>query len=177
MSRGCATTRDEAQDLFQDLLIGVTQFFRDPVEFGILEREVFPELLAGKTAADTLRIWVLGCATGEEAYSLAMLLREAMARLDTPPHRADLRDRHRRAVARGRADRPLPAGDREGRVAGAARAMVHEGGRHLRHPQGPAGDVHLLRPQRHQGRALLPHRPRLLPEPADLPQQPTCRIG
>jgi two-component system CheB/CheR fusion protein len=77
--------RQEVQDLFQDLLIGVTQFFRDPHEFEVLEREL-PRLFEGKNSEDQFRVWVLGCATGEEAYSLAILLREHMATLDNPPH-------------------------------------------------------------------------------------------
>ena len=76
--------REEVQNLFQDLLIGVTRFFRDPAEFEILEREI-PRLFEGKNAGDQLRVWVLGCATGEEAYSIAILLREHMATLDHPP--------------------------------------------------------------------------------------------
>lgn len=76
--------REEVQHLFQDLLIGVTQFFRDPAEFEALEREL-PRLFAGKGAQDQFRVWVLGCATGEEAYSIAILLREHMATLDHPP--------------------------------------------------------------------------------------------
>ncbi|EJT00967.1 CheR family methyltransferase [Rhizobium sp. CCGE 510] len=78
------TSRDEVQNLFQDLLIGVTQFFRDPGEFEALEREI-PRLFEGKEPTDQLRVWVLGCATGEEAYSIAMLLREHMATMDYPP--------------------------------------------------------------------------------------------
>jgi two-component system CheB/CheR fusion protein len=74
----------EVQDLFQDLLIGVTQFFRDPQEFDVLEREL-PRLFEGKEPDDQFRVWVLGCATGEEAYSIAILLREHMATLDRPP--------------------------------------------------------------------------------------------
>ncbi|MBB2676179.1 UNVERIFIED_ORG: two-component system CheB/CheR fusion protein [Rhizobium esperanzae] len=77
-------SRDEVQNLFQDLLIGVTQFFRDPAEFEALEREI-PRLFEGKEPGDQLRVWVLGCATGEEAYSIAMLLREHMATMDYPP--------------------------------------------------------------------------------------------
>ncbi|ANL37531.1 MULTISPECIES: CheR family methyltransferase [Rhizobium] len=77
-------SRDEVQNLFQDLLIGVTQFFRDPGEFEALEREI-PRLFEGKEPGDQLRVWVLGCATGEEAYSIAMLLREHMATMDYPP--------------------------------------------------------------------------------------------
>ena len=76
--------RQEVQDLFQDLLIGVTQFFRDPREFEVLEREL-PRLFERKGAEDQFRVWVLGCATGEEAYSLAILLREQLAILDHPP--------------------------------------------------------------------------------------------
>jgi two-component system CheB/CheR fusion protein len=79
------TEADEIDHLFQDLLIGVTQFFRDGPEFALLEREVIPKLFEGKTANDQLRVWVLGCATGEEAYSIAILLREHMAGLDVLP--------------------------------------------------------------------------------------------
>jgi two-component system CheB/CheR fusion protein len=63
--------------LFQDLLIGVTHFFRDPAAFAALEREVIPHLFDTKGADDTVRVWVPGCATGEEAYSIAMMLRQA----------------------------------------------------------------------------------------------------
>ena len=76
--------REEVQYLFQDLLIGVTQFFRDPAEFDVLEREL-PRLFEHKGSDDQFRIWVLGCATGEEAYSIAILLREYMATIDHPP--------------------------------------------------------------------------------------------
>ncbi|MGA2126866.1 MAG: chemotaxis protein CheB, partial [Xanthobacteraceae bacterium] len=62
--------------LFEDLLIGVTNFFRDPGIFERLETAVVPRLFDGKGASDTIRVWVPGCATGEEAYSIAMLLRE-----------------------------------------------------------------------------------------------------
>lgn len=77
--------RDEVHNLFQDLLIGVTQFFRDPLEFEALEKEI-PRLFDGKGPGDHLRVWVLGCATGEEAYSIGILLREHLATLDSPPH-------------------------------------------------------------------------------------------
>lgn len=76
--------REEVQRLFQDLLIGVTQFFRDPQEFDLLEREL-PALFRNKSPEDTIRVWVLGCATGEEAYSIAMLLKEHAATLEFPP--------------------------------------------------------------------------------------------
>ena len=76
---------DEAQLLFNDLLIGVTQFFRDRREFDYLEAQVVPRMFEGKARADQLRVWVLGCSTGEEAYSIAILLLEYASRLETPP--------------------------------------------------------------------------------------------
>ncbi len=57
----------EGDLLFRDLLIGVTSFFRDPETFAVLERTVLPKLFAGKNADTTVRVWVPGCATGEEA--------------------------------------------------------------------------------------------------------------
>ncbi|HEY1932210.1 MAG TPA: CheR family methyltransferase [Acetobacteraceae bacterium] len=72
--------------LFHDLLIGVTAFFRDPDIFEAIRHSVVPLLFAGKSAESTVRIWVPGCSTGEEAYSLAILLREHMASLAQPPH-------------------------------------------------------------------------------------------
>ncbi|MCB8820903.1 PAS domain S-box protein [Microvirga rosea] len=80
------TQPDEPQSLFNDLLIGVTQFFRDRREFELLETQVIPKLFEGKSRNDQIRIWVLGCSTGEEAYSIGILLREHMARLDEVPH-------------------------------------------------------------------------------------------
>ncbi|EIC19469.1 chemotaxis protein CheB [Thiorhodovibrio frisius] len=72
--------RHELQALLKDLLIGVTSFFRDPEAFALLEHEVMPALLQHKKPGDPVRIWVAGCATGEEAYSVAILVREAMER-------------------------------------------------------------------------------------------------
>ncbi len=69
-------TPAEAEALFRDLLIGVTNFFRDPEAFKVLEDRVIPRLFAGKAANDVIRVWVPGCSTGEEAYSLAILLAE-----------------------------------------------------------------------------------------------------
>jgi two-component system CheB/CheR fusion protein len=70
--------------LFKELLIGVTSFFRDPAAFEALEKEALPELLAGKAAGDTVRFWSAGCSTGEEPYSLAILLHEYMEREKKP---------------------------------------------------------------------------------------------
>ena len=76
---------EEAGQLFQDLLIGVTHFFRDPEAFEALTEKVFPALFEGKDADSQVRVWVPGCATGEEAYSLAILLREHLDRLEARP--------------------------------------------------------------------------------------------
>jgi two-component system CheB/CheR fusion protein len=75
---------DEVQALLRDLLISVTNFFRDQQAWEALEA-IVPTLLADKTANDQLRVWVAGCATGEEAYSVAILLYEAASTLAQPP--------------------------------------------------------------------------------------------
>jgi two-component system CheB/CheR fusion protein len=66
----------EVEALFRDLLIGVTNFFRDPAVFKVLEEQVIPKLFAGKSASNMIRVWSPGCSTGEEAYSIAILLAE-----------------------------------------------------------------------------------------------------
>ncbi|MDQ2646292.1 MAG: PAS domain-containing protein, partial [Myxococcota bacterium] len=71
---------DELDALFRDLLIGVTRFFRDEEAFEQLSSKVIPELLSQPTSNDELRVWVAGCATGEEAYSIAILFQEQLAK-------------------------------------------------------------------------------------------------
>jgi two-component system CheB/CheR fusion protein len=68
----------EVEALFHDLLIGVTNFFRDPETFTALKEQVIPQLLAGKDTGAVIRVWVPGCSTGDEAYSIAILLQEHM---------------------------------------------------------------------------------------------------
>ncbi|NTW97036.1 MAG: PAS domain S-box protein [Oscillochloris sp.] len=75
---------DEAESLFRDLLIGVTSFFRDPEAFAYLEAQVIPRLCTDKRADEAVRVWVCGCSTGEEAYSLAILMQEHMETLRQP---------------------------------------------------------------------------------------------
>ncbi|UJX41205.1 PAS domain-containing protein [Desulfovibrio sp. JY] len=69
-------TPAEVEALFRDLLIGVTSFFRDPEAFKALEQQVLPKLFADKPAGSLVRVWSTGCSTGEEAYSIAILLQE-----------------------------------------------------------------------------------------------------
>lgn len=75
----------EISALFRDLLINVTNFFRDAEAFDKLATEVIPQLFEGRGAQDTIRIWVPGCASGEEVYSIAMLMCEQTERISTAP--------------------------------------------------------------------------------------------
>ncbi|PWT73086.1 MAG: hypothetical protein C5B59_14195 [Bacteroidetes bacterium] len=76
---------EEVTALLKDLLISVTNFFRDRKAFEIIEGEVLPAVLKGKTASNQLRIWIAGCATGEEAYSFAILCAEKTAGIIDAP--------------------------------------------------------------------------------------------
>ncbi|WP_082547599.1 chemotaxis protein CheB [Rhodanobacter sp. Soil772] len=96
---------NEHELLFREFLIGVTEFFRDPVAFEALRTIAIPSLLADRASDDVLRVWVPGCATGEEAYSIAILLREAMGSqrgLKVKIFATDIDDQ---AIARARAGR------------------------------------------------------------------------
>jgi two-component system CheB/CheR fusion protein len=75
----------EVNSLYKDLLIGVTKFFRDDAAFERLEQDVIPQIISRLTADDELRVWVSGCATGEEAYSIAILVHEALSARHLPP--------------------------------------------------------------------------------------------
>lgn len=101
---------EQVKLLFDDLLIGVTTFFRDAEAFEALARQIVPKLFEGLGADDTVRVWVPGCSTGEEAYSIAMLLREYAANLRTPPRiQLFATDIHEAALAIARIGRyPTP---------------------------------------------------------------------
>jgi two-component system CheB/CheR fusion protein len=108
---------DEAQALLGDLLISVTTFFRDAEAFEALKIEVLPHLFDGKSPSDNVRVWVPGCATGEEAYSIAMLLLEEASRHELrPPIQVFGSDLDTRALAIAR----------EGRFPAAIEADVSE---------------------------------------------------
>jgi len=84
ISTYAAYLHDNPQELdllFKELLIGVTRFFRDPEVWEALRGEVFPELLASYPGGRALRAWVPACSSGEEAYSLAIVFLEAMAKV------------------------------------------------------------------------------------------------
>jgi two-component system CheB/CheR fusion protein len=69
---------EEIEAITQDILINVTGFFRDPESYDALKQNVFPRLLMRESSEDTIRIWVVGCSSGEEAYSLGIALLESM---------------------------------------------------------------------------------------------------
>ena len=75
----------ECHALLADMLIGVTNFFRDREAFEAVEREIVPELFKDKSSTDEVRVWVAACSTGEEAYSLAMLLADHADEMAHPP--------------------------------------------------------------------------------------------
>jgi len=75
----------ENKALLDDMLIGVTNFFRDREAFDSLERDIIPELFKDRAAGDEVRAWVAACASGEEAYSLAMLMADQAGQMETSP--------------------------------------------------------------------------------------------
>ena len=94
----------ETSALLQDMLISVTSFFRDQEAFAALEKTVIPALFAGRTGNDVVRIWIAACATGEEAYALAILMREYVETLEDPAQiQIFATDIDERAIAIGRA--------------------------------------------------------------------------
>ncbi|HET7343163.1 MAG TPA: chemotaxis protein CheB, partial [Methylomirabilota bacterium] len=112
--------RDELDALYRDLLIGVTRFFRDEPAFRLLEEQILPELIRRERRDVPLRLWVAGCATGEEAYSLAILVHEVMARVGERPVKIFATDVHRgslQAAARGVYDEEALSGVSEDRRA------------------------------------------------------------
>jgi len=83
------TNPQEVDLLFKELLIGVTSFFRDPAAWSYLQEEVLPGMIRAKTHDNLLRAWVAGCSSGEEAYTLAIIFREAIDQAK-PANRIDL---------------------------------------------------------------------------------------
>ena len=75
----------EAKTLFQEMLTGVTEFFRDPAAFDALKALVLRPMLAAKQPDEPVRVWIAGCSTGEEVYSIAILLKEALSELSNTP--------------------------------------------------------------------------------------------
>jgi len=94
---------DEVETLYEDLLISVTGFFRDPAVFSALKKRVFPKIINGRRNGEAVRIWVPGCSTGEEVYSLAILLLEYLGeKAGVVPIQIFATDISERALAKAR---------------------------------------------------------------------------
>jgi two-component system CheB/CheR fusion protein len=94
---------DETTALLRDLLISVTNFFRDKKAFEVLETEVIPDIIKNKNPEEHVRVWVAGCATGEEAYSIAMLFAEQTLNvIDAPKIQIFATDIDEAAIAHAR---------------------------------------------------------------------------
>ncbi|NQW99656.1 chemotaxis protein CheR, partial [bacterium] len=94
----------EIDALFRDLLIGVTNFFRDPDAFQVLQDQIIPKLFSNKPGGGAIRVWCAGCSTGEEAYSIAILLQESMdARKESHTVQVFATDIDSRAITAARA--------------------------------------------------------------------------
>ncbi len=103
-------SEEESRALVRDLLISVSSFFRDPAAFEALG-EIVPNLFEGRGPEDVVRVWVVGCATGEEAYSIAILLAEHASTLEQPPRiQMFATDIDEKGCARGR-EAVYPASD------------------------------------------------------------------
>ena len=98
------TNSEELDSLYQDLLIQVTSFFRDPEVFRALRNKILPQILARKPAGEAIRIWVPGCSGGEEVYSLAICLLENMGdRASSTPIQIFASDISEQAIDKARA--------------------------------------------------------------------------
>ena len=159
----------EADLLLQDMLISVTSFFRDHEAFKALEREVEANFFDGRPPPSQVRAWVVGCATGEEAYSLAMLLNDHVAEQGARRRHPVVRLRHRRPRPRRGACRRLSGRHRGRRADQAAAAVLRQGAGRLPRQEDPARAV-AVRPAQPAARsAFLAPGPDQLPQPADLP--------
>ena len=161
---------DEARALLKDLLISVTNFFRDPEAFERLRDRIVPRLFEGKREHDQVRVWVPGCATGEEAYSIAMLLAEfAETRAKPPAVLIFATDIDESAIAVAR-DGIYTFNDAADVSPERLRRFFHPGKQGYRVRKETPRDDAVRASQHHHGPAVLAPRSRLVPEPADLPQ-------
>jgi len=125
----------EIAALYQNLLITVTNFFRDSEAFALLAQEVIPHLFTDKDADNPLRVWVAGCATGEEAYSVAILLLEYATLLNQPvPIQIFATDLSESALRRARSGSYPATIEADVSAARLARFFSHEQDRYLVKP-------------------------------------------
>ena len=139
----------EIDMLFSELLISVTSFFRDPQAFEALAEKALPTLLATRSDEHALRVWVPGCASGEEAYSIAILLHECMTKMKT---RFEVQifgtDLDSHAIDAARAG-VYAAGISADVSEGTARSVLHPRRQHVSRRQGNPRDARLRAAERH----------------------------
>ena len=168
-SRDLEQNREEANALCEDCLITVTAFFREPAVFEELKKKVFPALVENRAAGDPIRIWVPGCATGEEAYSIAICLMEFLD--DTKvsiPFEIFATDISETAIEKARAgtytDSAVGA-----RLAAAIGAVLHPNGTRVPDRESHPRRMRFCQAQRGRGPAFLQAGPHQLLQRADLP--------
>jgi len=165
----------EVKALFKELLINVTSFFRDADAFATLKQDILPLLFEGKPEGYVFRAWAAGCASGEEAYSIAMLLREFMdetqQEFKIQTYATDL-DEDAIAVARTGIYPPNIAQDVQPELAA---PLLRQGRGGLPREERYPRDGGVRHPKRHQGPAFHQARPAQLPQPDDLPGTGTAK--
>ncbi len=146
---------DEVEALYQDLLINVTGFFRDPDSFRALTEKMFPRLLKNRGPDQSIRVWVPGCSTGEEAYSIAIIMLESIgdkrAEIPVQIFATDISDRgHREGAGRG-----LSQEHRAGSVRRTVATFLREVGPGLSDQEGGPRNVRVRPAKRGQRSAVL----------------------
>ena len=168
---------EEVKSLYEDILINVTSFFREPEAFEALQQVVFPEILRNRAEDEAIRIWVPGCASGEEAYSLAISLVEFLgdqaANVQIQIFATDIEDGVIDKARQG----IYPEAISRGCLRRAAAALFCQGPRRLPGEQGHPGDVCLRQAEPDQGPALLPDGPDQLPQRAHLLRAGAAKEG
>ena len=154
--------------LFKELLIGVTNFFRNAEAFEILERKILPKIISGKPENYELRVWIPGCSTGEEVYSIAMVIREYM---DELKHNFKVQifgtDIDEEAIARARSGLYPGNIGLDVNPQRLKRFFIKEENEY-RIKKGDQGGCRLCDSECDQGPAFYAARPHQLPEPHDL---------
>ena len=154
-SRDLEQNREEANALCENCLITVTAFFREPAVFEELKKKVFPALVENRGPEDPIRIWVPGCATGEEAYSIAICLMEFLDEAKAERSVRDFRHRYQR-----NGDRKSPRRHIHGRrvgpcLAAAIGAVLHPNGTRVPGCEDHPRRVRFCQAQRGAGPAFL----------------------
>ena len=158
----------ELQALYQDLLINVTGFFRDADAFQFLQDRIIPKIVAARKNDAPIRAWIPGCASGEEAYSVAICLLEALDKSRAQSGVADFRHRPQRNGHQTGAGRLLSGKHRHRCLARTAAAVFREDRARLSDQQAGARLVRVCGAKPRQGPAVFAHGSDRLPQRADL---------